>query len=185
MAKALKNIGVELMDGENNWRKMSDIYSDIADKWQTLNDKQKSYIATTMAGTRQQNVFFALMNDLSKGIEGGSRAWELYTGAMDAAGTATAKYAIWQESVAAAQGNMQASLEAMYAATMNTAPIKAFYDIVGMLANGLSNIGGLLPVVAGGLIGALIPAMISAGGVIKGLTAAIGTMTAAMATNPL
>jgi len=94
---------------------MSDIFEDISKKWVDMNGKQKSYIATTLAGTRQQNVFFALMNDMSKGIENGSRAWELYTGAMQSAGTATEKFSIWQESISAAQANLKNSLESLYA----------------------------------------------------------------------
>lgn len=114
VAKALAAIDVEMMDKVGNWRDMSDIMADIAGKWSEMTDKERSYIATTVAGVRQQNVFFALMNDMSKGIEGGSRAWELYTGAMQAAGTATAKYSIYQESVAASQADLQNSLEQLY-----------------------------------------------------------------------
>ena len=109
VAKALATIDVALLDNEGNWRAMSDIYTDIAEKWDTLDSKTKSYIATTMAGTRQQNYFLALMNDMSKGIEGGSRAYELYTGAMNAAGTAAQKYTVWQESVEAAQNRLTAA----------------------------------------------------------------------------
>ena len=59
VAKALSTIDVALMDSEGNWRDMSDIFDDIADKWDTLDSKTRSYIATTMAGTRQQNYFIA------------------------------------------------------------------------------------------------------------------------------
>ena len=59
VAKALNTIDVALMDSEGNWRDMSDIFDDIADKWDTLDSKTRSYIATTMAGTRQQNYFIA------------------------------------------------------------------------------------------------------------------------------
>lgn len=185
VAKALKTIDVELMDQQDNWRDMSDIFTDVSEKWATMTDKQKSYLATTMAGVRQQNVFFALMNDLGKGIENGSRAWELYTGALNAAGTATEKYSIWEDSVAAAQGNMKASLEEMYAATMDSAPIKTFYNLIAGLADGLSNLGGLFPVVAGAIIGTFIPAMISAGSVIGGITNGLKVMGAAFTSNPL
>lgn len=154
VAKALKGIDVQLMDSEGNWRKMSDIYADIADKWGELDDKQKSYIATTMAGTRQQNVFFALMNDMSKGLENGSRAWELYNGALDAAGSATEKYAIWEESIAAAQGSLQASLESLYATLANGGAIKTFYGVLTGIVDGLNNLGGVGPVVVA-VIGAI------------------------------
>ena len=66
-----------------------------------------------MAGTRQQNSFLALMNDMARGIEGGSRAYELYAGALEAAGTASQKYAVWQESVTAAQNRLTTALQSL------------------------------------------------------------------------
>ena len=93
---------------------MTDIFNDVASHWDDLDGKQKSYLATALAGTRQQNTFLALMNDLSKGLEGGSRAWELYQGAMQSAGTVMEKYDVWENSVEAANGRLQASLENIY-----------------------------------------------------------------------
>lgn len=127
VAKALGTIDVALLDSEGNWRDMSDIFDDVAQKWDTLDAKQQSYISTTMAGTRQQNSFLALMNDMAKGVEGGSRAYELYAGALAAAGTASQKYAIWQESVTAAQNRLTASLQSLYA-LLDAEWMKGFYE---------------------------------------------------------
>ena len=114
VAKALSTIDISLLDQFGDWRSMSDILNDVAAKWDGLDAKTKSYLATTMAGTRQQNYFLTLMNDLALGAEDGSRAWELYEGALNSAGTATEKYGIWQESVAASQANMTSALEGLY-----------------------------------------------------------------------
>lgn len=127
VAKALGTIDVALLDSEGNWRDMSDIFDDIAAQWDTLDAKQQSYISTTMAGTRQQNSFLALMNDMARGIEGGSRAYELYAGALEAAGTASQKYAVWQESVTAAQNRLTASLQSLYA-LLDAEWMKGFYE---------------------------------------------------------
>lgn len=127
VAKALSTIDVALLDSKGNWRDMSDIFDDIAAQWDMLNAKQQSYIATTMAGTRQQNSFLALMNDMAKGVEGGSRAYELYAGAMNAAGTAAQKYTVWQESVTAAQNSLTAALQSFYA-LLDAEWMKDFYD---------------------------------------------------------
>lgn len=155
VAKALATINVELMDSDGNWRDMSAIYEDISKQWSDLDAKQRAYLATTMAGVRQQNVFYALMNDLSKGLEDGSRAWELYYGAMDSAGTATKKYSVWQESIAASQANMTNSLEQLYS---NLQPnlIKLFYDAIALLAGGLNNLGGVIPVVISGITALIV-----------------------------
>jgi len=86
------------------------------------------------------------MNDMSKGIEGGSRAWELYTGAMDAAGTASQKFTVWQESIAASQNNMKNSLEQLYS-NLQPSLIKGYYDVVTSIVNGLNNLGGTIPII--------------------------------------
>ena len=185
VAKALKEIGVTLMDQEGNWRDMTDIFNDVAEQWDNLTGKEKSYIATTVAGVRQQNVFFALMNDLSKGIENGSRAWELYTGALNAAGTATEKYATWQESVAASQANLTNSLESLYA-QLQPGIIKGFYDVVSWLVDGISTLAG--PVVIGAAviaIGALINTIVSFYTTMQGVTGFMATSAAVFNAHPL
>ena len=178
VAKALATIDVALLDNEGNWRKMSDIYSDIAEKWDMLDSKTKSYIATTMAGTRQQNYFLALMNDMSKGIEGGSRAYELYTGAMNAAGTASQKYAVWQESVEAAQNRLTAATQTFYS-LLDADWMKGFYngaaDLVEVFAAGTDALGGwniMIPAISAGLIG-LIAVVMKAIAAIKAMRAAL------------
>ena len=129
VAKALNTINVALLDQEGNWRDMTEIFNEVAAQWDTLDGKQQSYIATTIAGVRQQNTFLALMNDLSKGAEGGSRAWELYKGAMTSAGTVMEKYEIWEQSVEAANGRLQASLEGLYSTFMSGGLIVGFKNL--------------------------------------------------------
>lgn len=57
VAKALSQIGVELLNNQGEWRDLNDIFNDIAKQWDTLDAKTRSYIATTIAGTNQKNVF--------------------------------------------------------------------------------------------------------------------------------
>ena len=154
VAKALATVDIALLDSENNWRNMSDIFKDVSEKWADMDGKQKSYIATTLAGTRQQNVFFALMNDMSKGLENGSRAWELYEGAMESAGTAADKYSIWQESAEAAQERLKNSLEGLYA-SMKPGIIKDFYNSISWLVDGISELDGMA-IVVGAFAGAIV-----------------------------
>lgn len=178
VSKALAHIDVALLDNEGNWRAMSDIFSDIAVQWDTLDSKTKSYIATTMAGTRQQNYFLALMNDMSKGVEGGSRAYELYAGALNAAGTAAQKYAIWQESVAAAQNRLTAAMQSFYA-LLDAEWMKGFYDtmaaLVEIITAGTDALGGwnlMIPIIAAGVTG-LIAVVFKAVTAIKAMHAAL------------
>ncbi len=178
VAKALSKIDVALLDSEGNWRSMSDIFSDIAAQWDTLDAKTKSYIATTMAGTRQQNYFLALMNDMVLGVEGGSRAYELYAGAMNAAGTAAQKYSIWQESVTAAQNRLTAAMQEFYS-LLDAEWMKGYYngmaELVEIITAGTDAMGGwnlMIPLIAAGVVG-LVAVVIKATAAIKAMYTAL------------
>lgn len=159
VAKALANVDIELLNSDGSWRDMSDIFEDIAAQWGTMDDKMRSYIATTLAGTRQQNTFIALMNDMSKGIEGGSRVFELYEGAMDAAGTTMEKYSIWEESIEAANNRMTASFEKLYSLVLNGDTLKGLYNtianVVTVFNKGTEALNGwnvTFPLIVGGVL---------------------------------
>ena len=158
VAKALRTIGVSLMDTEGNWRDLNEIFEDIGKKWDTMSDKQKSYISTTMAGTRQQNYFIALMNDLSKADEGASRAMELYNIAMNSSGSVAKSYATYMESATAAADRFKQAMENVYSSLLNANTVKGLHDIGTGLANGfaqatqsMSGFNVIIPVVAGGI----------------------------------
>ena len=159
--KALANIGVTLMDNNNEWRDMDTIFQDIAAQWDTLDGKTKSYIATTMAGVKQQNVFLALMNDLGKhnaeNVEEGSRAWELYNKAISSAGTAEQKYAVYKDSVAASQERLNVAQEKFYS-LLDSKVIKNWNDalagFVTIINNGTTAMKGwniAIPLIAAGI----------------------------------
>lgn len=142
IAKALGSLErpIALMDeATGQWRDLPDILNDIAAQWSDLDDKAKSYIATVMGGTRQRNYLLTLLDDLSAGAENGSRAWELYEGAMNAAGTAMDKYATWEESVAAAQNRLTAATQEFYS-LLTGEHLKAWYDALAWIISGINGV---------------------------------------------
>lgn len=157
ISEALDTVDIALMDQTGSWRDMSDIFMDIALKWNDLDDKTRSYISTTLAGTRQKNYFLTLMDDL-KNVTGttgeASRAMELYEGALNSAGTAAAKYAIYEESVTASHDRMSASLEQLYS-LFDSDILKGFYEGVGTWATGIYHIFAPNEVDYSGIISAL------------------------------
>lgn len=172
IAKALSKIDVVLMDQEGNWRDMEDILVDVAGKWSELDGKTKSYIATTMAGVKQQNVFLALMNDMSKGADEGSRAFELYNMAMDSTGVAAEKYGVYLDTVTASQERLTVAQERFYS-ILNEDVIKGWNDalagFINMLVDGTEAWGNwtiVVPVVIGVITAVAIA--------IKGLNAKLG-----------
>ena len=176
IAKALSKIDVALMDQDGNWRDMEVILEEVAGEWDKLDGKTKSYIATTMAGVKQQNVFLALMNDMSKGIDGGSRAFELHERAMDSDGVAAQKYGVYLDSVTAAQERLTIAQENFYS-LLNDSVVKGWYDalagVVDFFTEATDKMNGfniIVPVVVGGVwllvtaFGKLAAAATAAGG---------------------
>lgn len=147
IAKALSSLEQPIRIMENDeWRAFPDILNDIAVQWENLTDKEKAYIATAMGGTRQRNYLLTLLDDLAKSTRDESRAVELYNGALEASGTAMEKYAVYEESVAAAQGRVTAALEEFYS-ILSGNTLKGWYDTLTAIVTALnamtSSTGGL------------------------------------------
>lgn len=50
--KALKNVGVSLMDANGQFRDLDGVLTDLGKKWDTLNKNQQANVAVALAGTR-------------------------------------------------------------------------------------------------------------------------------------
>ena len=64
--KALKTIGVDLMDNRDKFRDLDDVFMDISSKWDSLSQTQQRYIATIAAGSRQQSRFLAMVQNYDR-----------------------------------------------------------------------------------------------------------------------
>ena len=69
VAKALSNIGVELMDEQGQFRDLEEVITEVGMKWDTLNKNQQANVAVAMAGTRQQSRLIAMMQDFDRTLE--------------------------------------------------------------------------------------------------------------------
>lgn len=67
--KALKTIGVSLMDVNGQFRNLDDVFLEISSKWSGLTQTQQRYIATIAAGSRQQSRFIAMMQNYDRTME--------------------------------------------------------------------------------------------------------------------
>ena len=98
-AKALDSVGISVLKMDGELKSFSDIMGELADKWETLDSKQKAYIQNALAGNRRGNVLFALMDN-----------WGQYKAMLnefdEATGTALEKNAIYTDSWAAATNNL-------------------------------------------------------------------------------
>lgn len=64
--KALKTIGVDLMDNKDKFRDLDDVFMDISERWDGLSQTQQRYVATIAAGARQQSRFLAMVQNYDR-----------------------------------------------------------------------------------------------------------------------
>ena len=69
VAKALNSIGIAAVDSSGQLRSLQDIMNDLGPMWATLDKNHKAYIATVLAGNRQQSRFIALMDNYDRAME--------------------------------------------------------------------------------------------------------------------
>lgn len=69
VAKALNSIGIAATDSSGQLRSLQDIMNELGPMWATLDRNHKAYIATTLAGNRQQSRFIALMDNYDRAME--------------------------------------------------------------------------------------------------------------------
>ena len=74
---ALASIGISIKDASGQFRDFDDVIMELASKWNTLDNNTQRYIATIMAGNRQQSRFIALVSnygELSRAMSVASNA---------------------------------------------------------------------------------------------------------------
>ena len=64
--KALKLVNVQLFDQNNEMRALDEVLLEVGGQWGGLNKSQKAYLATSLAGTRQQTRLLAVMENMDR-----------------------------------------------------------------------------------------------------------------------
>lgn len=97
--KALKSVGISLTNANGEVRDLGEVIDELGKSWDRLNRNQKAYLATAIAGTRQQSRFYALMNDYD-------RTLELVAEGSNSAGKAQQQFALYSNSLEAATNRL-------------------------------------------------------------------------------
>jgi len=61
--KALQSVGITIQTTDGQFRSFTDVITELSGKWDQLSSTQQRYIATQMAGNRQQSRFLALVSN--------------------------------------------------------------------------------------------------------------------------
>lgn len=166
---ALKTIDVALRDTNGQFRKLDDVFLEIAGKWDSLDTNTQRYIATIAAGSRQQSRFIAMMSDYE-------RTMELVDAANNSSGASQKQFEKTTESLESKLNKLKNAWDEFTMGIANSAIIKTGVDlltnlltitnkITSALGDGAigdtftfltRSVGLLIPLIAGGKISASI-----------------------------
>lgn len=140
VSSQLDAIGIKILDGSGNLREMGDIIMDLGNKWQTMNQAQKTAVAQVVAGKRQYTQLMALFEN-----------WDMFQGNMNIAensdGALQKMQDTYAESWEGASARAQAAIEGIYSTILNDQAIIKMINGLADLTTGLNNViegfGGL------------------------------------------
>jgi TP901 family phage tail tape measure protein len=110
---SLKSIGVELRDANGFFRDLDDVLIDVGQRWNSINRNQQAYVATTLAGTRQQTRLIALFEDFD-------RTLDLIEISQSSAGAAAIQHAEFMTGLEAATTRLRTSFQQLITSFVNS-----------------------------------------------------------------
>lgn len=128
--KALGALGINIRASVSSFRDFDDIMDEIAGKWNTYTDVQKSGIATSLAGVRQRENLLTLFENWDA-VE---KFEEISTNAY---GTAVEKMKSYTDSVEAAKNRITVALEKWVLALNQSDTLIWFYNAVADVSDNL------------------------------------------------
>ena len=174
--KALLSVGVPLRDVGGQFRNLEQVLIDVGEKWDTLTSIEQAYLATALAGSRQQPRLLAIFNDFA-------RTKELIQLSAEATGELAFQHVEYMKGSEAALTNLRTSWEQMTMAFVDTdviiGSIQLLADSLQFLAELASNGIGTF-VFWGSIISGVLIAFVALGR--KMAIASIFTLANAMVT---
>lgn len=126
VAKALNSVGIAAVDSMGQLRSLQDVMNDLGPMWKDLDKNHKAYLATVLAGNRQQSRFIALMDNYD-------RAMELVSVSQNSAGNTSKQLRAYNQ-------GLEASFTKLTNAWQQFATRIATTDTVKVLVDTLTNL---------------------------------------------
>lgn len=139
-SKALKTIGVDILDASGELRNMGEIVDEIGAKWDFLTKAQQSALAQTVGGVRQYTQIMAFFDNFDKYQKNMATA-------QNSNGALNEQQEIYAEGWEAASNRAQAAVEKLYQQLIND---KAIISLKNFFAT-ILNIGTSIADTFGGL----------------------------------
>lgn len=135
MAKAEKlmsQYGITIKDGNGGLKSLDAILLEVSKKWELMNDGERQFAASTLAGVRQSSSFVAMMESMGKQQNIYNKTQTDTTALFDA----QKKYA---ESLEGRLGSLHATYESLLGKMMNSETLKwmvsGFTELLNVIGN--------------------------------------------------
>lgn len=133
VSTALRSAGINLNEYLTGAKGLDDIFIELADKWDSLDQVQQRYIATMAAGSRQQSRFIALMSNYK-------RTAELVSAANNANGASQEQYNKTLESLQTKLARLKNAWNEFILGLTNSDVIKGAVDMLTALVTAINNL---------------------------------------------
>ena len=150
--KALSSVGISLRDVNGQFRDFDEVILELSSKWDTIDKNTQRYIATVMAGNRQQSRFLALVGNYD-------RLSELYEEAANSQDAATLQTLKTMDSIETKINQLKTAFQEFYTNTGIEDMIKGILDYATSIINTFNDMPklfGKIPVIALSIVSRLI-----------------------------
>lgn len=166
--------GFDIMEDEDTFKSIYEILLGIGKEWDNLTDVERASLGEALAGKRNSNVLFAIMNNIED-LE------KVYATAENAAGSATKEQENYQKSIQYSVDVLKAEMSELYTKILNSEDVKKFVDLLAQALSYIVKIADKIPTIAlvGGMFGtsALLSDSRKMGNVIKFFKDIVGATT--------
>ena len=131
---ALKSVGISIKDAQGQFRDFDEVIFELSEKWDSLDSVTQRYIATIMAGNRQQSRFIAL-------VDNWERLDEVAGAAQDSEDAGLLQYAKTLDSLETKITNIKTSFQEFYMSLVNGPIVGAALEGINNILKGFNKLG--------------------------------------------
>ena len=138
--------GVDIMKDENTYKDMYDIFVQLAEVWDNMEDVSQSRVAEILGGTRNTSGIMSTITNIKDAIGA-------YESAMDSAGTATEANNLYMDTTKAKVGELKAAFQELssdfISSNVTKGAVDALKGIVEAIDAVVNSVGSLGTILAG------------------------------------
>lgn len=138
--------GVDIMKDENTYKDMYDIFVQLAEVWDNMEDVSQSRVAEILGGTRNTSGIMSTITNIKDAIGA-------YSSAMDSAGTATEANNVYMDTTKAKIGELKAAFQELssdfISSNFTKGAVEGLKGIVEAIDKIVETVGSLGTILAG------------------------------------